>query len=192
LYAIVVFCLRSDTPPATLSLNNPLLQVMVAKSGAAPALLELCKSPGEDLREAAAVALWDLAYDCSLGREAIARAGEPGLSHTQLSSGGHTQLSNVWHSLLAMLGLCVCDGWCSVMWLVEGLQNNQGQLVRSLFACGAMSYCSTMLLYRFAVPHSRGISPAVQSAICHLTTRRQLADNSRTYSHTLHELTACV
>ena len=48
---------------------------MVAKSGAAGALVELCKSPGEELREAAAVALWDLAYDCSLGREAIARAG---------------------------------------------------------------------------------------------------------------------
>ena len=51
------------------------LQVLVAKSGAAPALVELCRSPNEDLREAAAVALWDLAYDSSLGREAIARAG---------------------------------------------------------------------------------------------------------------------
>jgi len=47
----------------------------VAKSGAAAALVEACKSPNEDLREAAAVALWDLAYDSTLGREAIARAG---------------------------------------------------------------------------------------------------------------------
>jgi hypothetical protein len=54
----------------------PLLQVLVAKSGAASALVELCKSPGEEVREAAAVALWDLAYECTLGREAIARAGE--------------------------------------------------------------------------------------------------------------------
>lgn len=47
----------------------------MAKSGAAAALVEACKSPNEDLREAAAVALWDLAYDSTLGREAIARAG---------------------------------------------------------------------------------------------------------------------
>lgn len=48
----------------------------MAKSGAAAALVEACKSPNEELREAAAVALWDLAYDSTLGREAIARAGE--------------------------------------------------------------------------------------------------------------------
>jgi hypothetical protein len=49
---------------------------MVAKSGAPEALVGLCRCPGSELREAAAVALWDLAYDCALGREAIARAGE--------------------------------------------------------------------------------------------------------------------
>lgn len=51
-------------------------QAIVAKSGAAAALVEACKSPNEELREAAAVALWDLAYDSTMGREAIARAGE--------------------------------------------------------------------------------------------------------------------
>ena len=51
----------------------------MAKSAAVPALVELCGRPGpEELREAAAVALWDLAYDSAAGREAIARAGEEG------------------------------------------------------------------------------------------------------------------
>ena len=60
-----------------LPVPSPARQAIVAKSGAAAALVEACKSPGEELREAAAVALWDLAYDSTLGREAIARAGAP-------------------------------------------------------------------------------------------------------------------
>ncbi|PSC69879.1 U-box domain-containing 4 [Micractinium conductrix] len=68
--------------------SDTTVQVLVAKSGAAPALVELCRSPNEDLREAAAVALWDLAYDSSLGREAIARAGAvPWLSQLLLFGG---------------------------------------------------------------------------------------------------------
>ena len=66
------------SPSCPLPLPLPLLsQAMVARSGAAAALVELCKSPSEELREAAAVALWDLSYDSALGREAIARAGAP-------------------------------------------------------------------------------------------------------------------
>ena len=64
------------TAPSQLRLPTHHPQAIVAKSGAAAALVEACKSPNEELREAAAVALWDLAYDSTLGREAIARAGE--------------------------------------------------------------------------------------------------------------------
>ena len=50
--------------------------MMVARSGAAQALVLLAQYPNDDLREAAAVALWDLCYDCQAGREAVVRAGE--------------------------------------------------------------------------------------------------------------------
>lgn len=53
----------------------PLLQMLVARSGAAAALVALAQFPSEELREAAAVALWDLCYDCPVGREAVVNAG---------------------------------------------------------------------------------------------------------------------
>jgi hypothetical protein len=50
-------------------------KILLASSDAPTVLVLLLQSPSEDLRTAAATALWDLSYECTVGRDAVARAG---------------------------------------------------------------------------------------------------------------------
>ena len=123
--------LPTHPPDSTMSHHPPIFQpaqVLVAKSGAAAALVELCKSPNEELREAAAVALWDLAYDSSLGREAIARAGAvPWLAQLLLFGGvGAKEAAAACLAELAAVGLGVQQQIrdAGAVQLLEGLQKS--------------------------------------------------------------------
>ncbi len=109
------------------------VQLLVAKSAAAPALTALLQSPNDGLREAAATAVWDLCYGSEAGRRAVAAAGAiPWLAQLLLFGGdGAKEAAAAALAELAMAG----EGARREIWdagavpLLQGLAEPDGQEV---------------------------------------------------------------